>query len=164
MITLMFDYVIDVLPIGSIAAFRLVVSNFKPNEVCDSAVRNLTLLLIFLLHAIPCFLASFTDSIKSSDGQVYYGIATFNKMLLSSYPDSTASNLPDLRKYRIRFADLVRAILSLFVFASAALNHETVGSFCPKYVTERIILDIACTQAKIGFICSLLLVLIPTRK
>ncbi|XVF68247.1 hypothetical protein PTKIN_Ptkin10aG0189900 [Pterospermum kingtungense] len=153
----------NLLPTGTLLAFQLLMPIFTNNGSCDSATRPMTLVLLFLL-AISSFLASFTDSVKSSDGQVYYGLATFKGMFLFDYPDPTGSGLPDLSKYRIKFIDGVHAVLSVLVFAAVAMRDKNV-LMCfyptPKHETQEV-LDIV--PVGIGLICSLLFVVFPTRR
>ncbi|KAA8536581.1 hypothetical protein F0562_029059 [Nyssa sinensis] len=79
---------------------------------------------------MSCFLACFTDSFKSSDGQAYYGFATFREMCLFDYQAVVSSSLgvPDLSKYRMSFIDGVYAVLSVFVFVAVALREKNVLS------------------------------------
>ncbi|KAH0988618.1 hypothetical protein GBA52_000101 [Prunus armeniaca] len=65
----------NLLPTGTLLAFQLLTPIFTSNGSCDSATRPMTLILL-LLFALSCFVASLTDSVKASDGQVYYGLAT----------------------------------------------------------------------------------------
>ncbi|KAL5856800.1 hypothetical protein ACOSQ3_004258 [Xanthoceras sorbifolium] len=154
----------NLLPTGTLLAFQLLTPIFTSNGACDSATRPLTLFLLLLLAA-SCFVASFTDSVKSSDGQVYYGLATFKGLFLFDYYlDPSGSGLPDLRKYRIRFMDGVHAIMSVLVFGAVALRDKNVlGCFypMPKRETQEV-LNIA--PVGIGIICSLLFVAFPTRR
>ncbi|XWS62418.1 hypothetical protein CRYUN_Cryun06bG0009000 [Craigia yunnanensis] len=153
----------NLLPTGTLLAFQLLVPIFTNNGSCDSATRPMTILLLFLL-ALSCFLASFTDSVKSSDGQVYYGFATFKGMFLFDYPDPTGLRLPDLSNYRIKFIDGVHAVLSVFVFGAVALRDKNVLNCfypTPKQETQEV-LNIA--PVGIGLICSLLFVVFPTRR
>ncbi|KAG4163491.1 hypothetical protein ERO13_D01G174500v2 [Gossypium hirsutum] len=153
----------NLLPTGTLLAFQLLVPTFTNNGSCDAATRSMTLLLLLLL-ALSCFLASFTDSVKSSDGQVYYGFATFKGMFLFDYPDSKESDLPDLSKYRIKFMDGVHGVLSVLVFGVVALRDKNVLNCfypTPKHETEEV-LNIA--PVGVGLICSLLFVVFPTRR
>ncbi|MBA0581212.1 protein DMP3 [Gossypium raimondii] len=153
----------NLLPTGTLLAFQLLVPTFTNNGSCDAATRSMTLLLLLLL-ALSCFLASFTDSVKSSDGQVYYGFATFKGMFLFDYPDSKESDLPDLSKYRIKFMDGVHAVLSVLVFGVVALRDKNVLNCfypTPKHETEEV-LNIA--PVGVGLVCSLLFVVFPTRR
>ncbi|KAB2046121.1 hypothetical protein ES319_D01G210700v1 [Gossypium barbadense] len=153
----------NLLPTGTLLAFQLLVPTFTNNGSCDAATRSMTLLLLLLL-ALSCFLASFTDSVKSSDGQVYYGFATFKGMFLFDYPDSKESDLPDLSKYRIKVMDGVHGVLSVLVFGVVALRDKNVLNCfypTPKHETEEV-LNIA--PVGVGLICSLLFVVFPTRR
>ncbi|KAK2966103.1 hypothetical protein RJ640_025599, partial [Escallonia rubra] len=119
----------NLLPTGTLLAFQLLTPIFTNNGACDSATRPMTFLLLAVLTG-SCFLACFTDSFKSLDGQVYYGFATFNGMWLFDYPVAGSSDgaLPDLRKYRLRFIDMVHAVLSVLVFGAVALKDKNVLS------------------------------------
>ncbi|KAK9214119.1 hypothetical protein WN944_006107 [Citrus x changshan-huyou] len=157
----------NLLPTGTLLAFQLLTPIFTNNGSCDAATRLLTLLLLLLLAA-SCFLASFTDSVKSSSsGQVYYGFATFKGLFLFDYiqnPNASDHDLPDLNKYRIRFIDGVHAVLSVLVFAAVALRDKNVLSCffpTPKHETQEVS-DIV--PVGIGLICSLLFVIFPTRR
>ncbi|KAK2662866.1 hypothetical protein Ddye_001440 [Dipteronia dyeriana] len=153
----------NLLPTGTLLAFQLLTPTFTNNGACDSATRPLTLLLLVLLAA-SCFLASFTDSVKSSDGQVYYGLATLKGLFLFDYPDPSGSGLPDLRKYKIRFMDGVHAIMSVLVFGAVALRDKNVLGCLyptPKHETQQVL---NIVPVGIGLICSLLFVAFPTRR
>lgn len=154
----------NLLPTGTLLAFQLLTPIFTNNGACDSATRPLTFLLLALL-AISCFLASFTDSVKSSDGEVYYGFATFDGIFLFDCPDSEALfDGKDLRKYKIRFIDGVHAVLSVLVFVAVALREKNVVNCfypVPEHKTQEV-LDVV--PIGIGIMCSLLFVVFPTRR
>ncbi|KAL6007727.1 Protein dmp5 [Asimina triloba] len=152
----------NLLPTGTLLAFQLLIPIFTTNGACDSATRYLTQLLLALLAA-SCCLACFTDSFRSDDGQLYYGFATLNGMWLFDYP-STSATLPDLRKYKLRYIDLIHAVLSVLVFVAVALRDKNVvDCFYPQpEQTTREVLDIV--PIGIGLICSLLFVVFPTRR
>ncbi|KAL4556148.1 hypothetical protein LXL04_038791 [Taraxacum kok-saghyz] len=149
------------LPTGTLLAFQLLTPIFTNNGSCDAATRPLTTALLLLL-AISCFLACFTDSIKSDDGKLYYGFATFKGMWLFDCYDQ--KNVIDLRKYRLRFIDWVHALLSVMVFGAVALRDRNVVScFYPSPGREgQEVLDIV--PIGIGLICSALFVVFPTRR
>ncbi|KAL5566434.1 hypothetical protein UlMin_029598 [Ulmus minor] len=125
----------NLLPTGTLLAFQLLTPIFTSNgSGCDAATRPLTAILLGLL-ALSCFLASFTDSVKATDGQ-----------------------------FRIRFIDWVHAVLSVFVFGAVALRDKNVLTcFYPKprHETQEV-LDIV--PVGIGIICGLLFVVFPTRR
>ncbi|XAR56306.1 hypothetical protein NMG60_11036741 [Bertholletia excelsa] len=153
----------NLLPTGTLLAFQLLTPIFTNNGSCDAATRPLTLLLLGLL-AVSCFLACFTDSFKSRDGQVFYGFVTPKGMWLFDSPAAEAAGLPDLRKYKLRAIDVIHAMLSLLVFAAVALRDRNVlGCLYPSPGHEaKEVLDIV--PIGIGLICSLLFVVFPTRR
>ncbi|XP_023755176.1 protein DMP3 [Lactuca sativa] len=149
------------LPTGTLLAFQLLTPIFTNNGSCDAATRPLTAALLVLL-ATSSFLACFTDSIKSDDGQLIYGFATLKGMWVFDYYDP--KNVIDLRKYRLRLIDWVHALLSVLVFGAVALRDRNVVScFYPSPGREgQEVLDIV--PIGIGLICSALFVVFPTRR
>lgn len=152
----------NLLPTGTLLAFQLLTPIFTNNGTCDAATRPLTFGLLVIL-AVSCFLASFTDSFKASDGQIYYGFATPNGLWI--FDQQAVSGIPaDLRKFRLNFIDVVHAILSVLVFFAVAFRDKNVVTcFYPKpaHVTQEV-LDIV--PIGIGLICSLFFVMFPTRR
>ncbi|KAL0422240.1 UNVERIFIED_CONTAM: protein DMP3 [Sesamum latifolium] len=154
----------NLLPTGTLLTFQLLTPVFTNNGSCDTVTRNMTLVLLFML-AFSCFLASFTDSFKASDGQVYYGLATSRGMWLFDYPTVPASAMPtELSKYRMRLVDFVHAVLSVLVFVAVALRDKNVVSCLypsPGHEVQEV-LDIV--PMGIGLISSLLFVIFPTKR
>ncbi|WOG88278.1 hypothetical protein DCAR_0207513 [Daucus carota subsp. sativus] len=150
----------NLLPTGSLLALQLLTPIFTNNGSCDAATRPLTFLLLLLL-ASSCFLASFTDSFKASNGQVYYGFATFKGMWLFDYQ---AADVPDLKRYKLGFIDWIHAVSSVLVFVVLALRDKNVVTcFYPQPSHEaQEVLNIV--PIGIGFICSLLFMVFPTRR
>ncbi|XP_061371896.1 protein DMP3-like [Gastrolobium bilobum] len=155
----------NLLPTGTLLAFQILTPVFTNNGICDSVTRPLTIGLLLLL-GLSCFLACFTDTVKTSDGQVYHGLATLNGLWLFDYPDPdpSTSGLPDLRKYKVRFIDFVHALLSVLVFCAVALRDKNLlRCFYPKPEHQTLeLLDIL--PVGIGFICGLLFVVFPTTR
>ncbi|XP_043705154.1 protein DMP3-like [Telopea speciosissima] len=150
----------SLLPTGTLMAFQLLIPIFTNNGICDSLARHLTLLLLILL-SVSCFLACFTDSFKSLDGQIYYGIATSKGMWLFDYPEPST---PDLTKYKLRLIDFVHGVLTVLVFISIALRDRNVLSCFypqPKHEMQQL-LDIV--PVGVGLFCSLLFMVFPTRR
>ncbi|KAK7246910.1 hypothetical protein RIF29_41781 [Crotalaria pallida] len=159
----------NLLPTGTLLAFQILTPIFTNNGACDSATRPLTTILILLL-SFSCFLACFTDTVKTSDGKVYSGLATFNGIWLWDYvyPEEpatgTGATLPELGKYKVRLIDWVHGVLSVMVFSAMAMKDKNVLScYYPKaeHKTQEI-LDIV--PVGIGLICSLLFVVFPTTR
>ncbi|KAM7251927.1 hypothetical protein ACFE04_023810 [Oxalis oulophora] len=154
----------NLLPTGTLLAFQILTPIFTHNGSCDATTRWLTLSLLFLLAA-SCFLASFTDSVKSlSDGNVYYGFATLKGMFLFDYTGDSLTGLPDMSKYKLRFIDGVHAVLSVLVFGAVALRDKNVVMCLypmPDHEVQEV-LDIV--PIGIGLVSSLLFVVFPTRR
>ncbi|PKI53057.1 hypothetical protein CRG98_026637 [Punica granatum] len=154
----------NLLPTGTLLAFQLLTPIFTSNGTCDAATRPMTIILLGIL-AISCFLACFTDSVQTSDGQVYYGFATSKGMFLFDTAATAATaSLPDLTKNRRTFIDWVHAILSVLVFGAVALRDRNVVSClypAPGHEVQEV-LDIV--PIGIGLICSLLFMVFPTRR
>ncbi|KAK1374225.1 DUF679 domain-containing protein [Heracleum sosnowskyi] len=153
----------NLLPTGSLLALQLLTPIFTNNGTCDAATRPLTLFLLIFLAA-SCFLASFTDSYKASNGQVYYGFATFKGMWLFDYQAATATGVPDLKRYKMGVIDWIHAISSVLVFVVLALRDKNVVTcFYPQPSHEaQEVLNIV--PIGIGFVCSLLFMVFPTRR
>ncbi|KAG1328122.1 putative protein DMP3 [Cocos nucifera] len=119
---------------------------------------------LLLLLAVSCFLARFTDSLRSPDGRLYYGFATLRGMWLFDYPSPPSEALPELSKYRLRLVDFVHAVLSVLVFASVALRDKNVVDCFypqPKHETKEVLDTL---PLGVGVICGLLFVVFPTRR
>ncbi|KAL6176245.1 hypothetical protein ACLB2K_052880 [Fragaria x ananassa] len=153
----------NLLPTGTLLALQLLVPVFTNNGSCDAATRPMTLFLLLLL-ALSCFLASFTDSVKAPNGQVCYGIATPKGLFLFDSSSSATAAGADLTKYKLRFIDLVHALLSVLVFGAVALRDKNVvGCFYPMPAHEtQEVLDIV--PIGVGLLCSLLFVVFPTTR
>lgn len=155
----------NLLPTGTLLALQTITPIFTNHGSCDAATRPLTAILLTFLTA-ACFLASFTDSFKSSDGQVFYGFATFKGMWLfdSQTAKASTSGLPDLRKYKLNTVDWIHAFVSAFVLVTLAMRDRSVVScFYPQPSHEaQEVLDIV--PLGLGLICSLVFVIFPSKR
>ncbi|KAJ4965926.1 hypothetical protein NE237_017775 [Protea cynaroides] len=151
------------LPTGTVMAFQLLIPIFTKNGICDSITRHLTLLLLILL-SVSCFLACFTDSFKSSDGQVHYGIATPKGMWVFDHTAASISSVPDLSKYKLRAVDFVHGVLTVFVFFSVALRDRNVLSCFYPQPKQEIQEILYIVPVGVGVICSLLFVIFPATR
>ncbi|KAK9077054.1 hypothetical protein SSX86_005393 [Deinandra increscens subsp. villosa] len=155
----------NLLPTGTLLALQTVTPIFTNHGSCDAVTRPLTAILLGFLTAL-CFLASFTDSFKTSDGQVFYGFATFNGMWVfdSQTAAASGSGLPDLRKYKLRAVDWIHAFVSVFVLVTLALRDRSVVScFYPRPSHEaQEVLDIV--PLGLGLVCSLVFVIFPSKR
>ncbi|KAJ3681475.1 hypothetical protein LUZ60_015964 [Juncus effusus] len=152
----------NLLPTGTLLAFQILTPLFTRNGSCDQITQLLTRGLLAVL-GLTCLLASFTDSWRApQDSQVYYGFITTRGMWLFQYPDDYP--VPDLSKYKLKFIDMVHAVLSMLVFCTVALRDKNVIScFDPNPSQEaQEILDII--PLSIGFVCSLLYSVFPYKR
>ncbi|XP_057773409.1 protein DMP3-like [Salvia miltiorrhiza] len=149
----------NLLPTGTIFAFQLLTPIVTNGGSCETTTLPAALLAAL---GFSCLLASFTDSLKCSNGDVHYGFVTRRGLWLLDSPD--AAVLPDLSKFRLRGMDVVHALLSLVVFAAVALRDKNVvGCFYPMPRNEvQKLLDVA--PVAVGFLCSLLFVVFPTKR
>lgn len=153
----------NLLPTGTLLALQTVTPIFTNHGSCDVVTRPLTAMLLAFL-TIFCFLASFTDSFKTSDGQVFYGFATFKGMWVFDYQTAAASGLPDLRMYKLRGVDWIHAFVSAFVLVTLAMRDRSVVScFYPRPSHEaQEVLDIV--PLGLGLACSLVFVIFPSKR
>lgn len=108
----------NLLPTGTVLAFQALTPSFSNNGVCRTSNKYLTASLV-MFCAVICVLSSFTDSFLDSDGNLYYGIATFNGLHIFNIhhlKDNICSSSLDLWRFRIRLMDYVHAVVSLLVF------------------------------------------------
>ncbi|XP_075475515.1 protein DMP10-like [Primulina tabacum] len=132
----------NLLPTGTVLAFRTLMPSFSNKGVCETSNKCLTASLI-LFCATACFLSSFTDSfIDGADqGKLYYGIATFKGFYVFNRDDKDhedegdqlvleteekKDNTVDLSKFKLSLIDFVHAFVSLFVFLVFAFSESDV--------------------------------------
>ncbi|OVA01983.1 Protein of unknown function DUF679 [Macleaya cordata] len=146
------------LPTATILAFSI----FTPLLTNDGKCKTLNrwLMGVFLaISSASCVFFAFTDSFRTSSGRLYYGVATF-RGIWTFNGGRKRPNVPE--NYRLRWADLFHASLSLVAFLTfAALNTDVVECYyrqMPRKVTNTVPLVV-------GFVISVLFVLFPsTRK
>jgi|UniRef100_A0A2N9HVH3 hypothetical protein len=157
----------NLLPTGTLLAFQLLMPVFTQNGTCDSATGTMTFILLTIL-AFSCFLASFTDSVKGTDEQVYYGFVTSKGLWLFDCPDPSSKGLTPAKlsekKFQRGLRDWAHAILSVLVFGAVALRDKNVVQCfypMPRKETQEVlnILPIG-----IGIICSLCFTVFPTTR
>lgn len=151
----------NLLPTGTVLAFQLLSPIFTNQGTCDSVSRSMTAGLVTLC-GISCFLQSFTDSFRDKNGNVCYGLATFQGLWVI---DGSAT-LPteEAAKYRLQFIDFMHAIMSILVFAAVALfDQNVVSCFYPAPSSEAQEM-LTALPVGIGVICSMLFVVFPTNR
>ena len=151
----------NLLPTGTVLSFQLLSPLFTNQGNCDSVNRFMAASLLALCGA-SCFLLCFTDSFRDSKGNVCHGFATFRGLWVI---DGSTTLPPELdAQYRLRFIDLVHAVMSVLVFAAIALFDQNVVSCflpSPSSETQEIL---TALPVGIGVFCSMLFVAFPTQR
>ncbi|QCD79920.1 hypothetical protein DEO72_LG2g238 [Vigna unguiculata] len=146
---------IKLLPTGTVFVFQFLNPVLTNSGECDASNKSLcAVLLVFC--GFSCAFSSFTDSYTGSDKQRHYGIVTRNGL----WP-SPASDSVDLSSYRLKFGDLVHAVLSFSVFAVLGLlDSNTVKCFYPGFEsTQKRLLQVLPTA--IGVVAGGLFMIFP---
>ncbi|XP_022978764.1 protein DMP4-like [Cucurbita maxima] len=151
----------NLLPTGTVLAFQLLSPIFNNQGNCDSISRYLTAALLALC-GLSCFLQSFTDSFRDSQGNVCYGCATFRGMWIIDGSEELPA--ADAAKYRLRFIDFLHAFMSILVFSAIALFDENVVSCFYPAPSDQAQEILTSLPVGIGVFCSMLFVLFPTRR
>ncbi|KAJ7246849.1 hypothetical protein O6H91_12G099900 [Diphasiastrum complanatum] len=116
------------LPTGTFLTFQTLAPLFTNNGVCGTIEKTMTGLLV-LTFSIICYVLSFTDSITSQSGHVYYGIVT-TKGLYN--PQFTTANMPYTQgafytgptgttQFFLKGSDFVNAFLTVICFCTLSL-------------------------------------------
>ncbi|WVZ11523.1 hypothetical protein V8G54_016053 [Vigna mungo] len=123
---------IKLLPTGTFFVFQFLNPALTNNGECNGNRKSLCAILIGLC-GISCFFSSFTDSYTGNDGNRHYGLVT----PYGIFP-SPASDSIDLSSYKLKFGDLVHAVLSVAVFAVLSLlDTNTVNCFYPGFQSSQ---------------------------
>ncbi|CAM8905829.1 hypothetical protein QQ045_010214 [Rhodiola kirilowii] len=155
------SHLANLLPTGTVIAFKLLSPILSTGGECDPATRFMTMLLVAIC-ALSCFLQCFTDSFRDEDGNVCYGLATVHGLWVidgsTTLPPSTAAN------YRLHFIDFVHAFTSVLVFAAIALfDRNVVNCFYPSPSKEANEV-LTSLPIAIGVICSMVFVTFPSTR
>ncbi|KAF0927226.1 hypothetical protein E2562_031023 [Oryza meyeriana var. granulata] len=150
------------LPTGTVLAFQLLSPIVTNQGHCVLANRGMAAALIALC-ALSCFVLSFTDSFRDgSTGAVRYGFATLGGLWVI---DGGAPLDPQAAAaYRIRFLDLVHAVVSVMVFAAVALFDQNVVSCFYPVPSEGTRQVLTALPIAIGVVGSMLFVSFPTTR
>ncbi|KAK6940885.1 Protein DMP [Dillenia turbinata] len=161
---------IKLLPSCTLLAFQSLSPTFANHGNCDIPHRNLTTILIGLC-TLSCWFFSFTDSFITSDGKLYYGIATFRGLYVfnkgNAHGDEVheSTRLKDLGKFRIKVVDMIHAFFSCLMFLSLALADTDVQKcFLPgdSYATVEDLLR--SLPIGVGLFSSLIFMIFPTTR
>ncbi|XP_047175599.1 protein DMP2-like [Vigna umbellata] len=146
---------IKLLPTGTVFVFQFLNPVLTNSGECNAG--NKSLCAIFLvLCGFSCAFSSFTDSYTGTDKRRHYGIVSPKGL----WP-SPASDSVDLSSYKLKFGDLVHAVLSFSVFAVLGLlDTNTVNCFYPDFQsTQKRLLQVLPTA--IGVVAGGLFMIFP---
>ncbi|MED6157247.1 Protein dmp4 [Stylosanthes scabra] len=151
----------NLLPTGTVLSFQLLSPIFTNQGNCDSVSKFMTCTLLSL-SAFSCFLLCFTDTFRDSKGNLCHGFATFKGLWVI---DGSTTLPPELNaKYRLKFIDVVHAVMSVLVFAAIALfDQNVVNCFFPSPSDEAQEI-LTALPVGIGALCSMLFVAFPTQR
>ncbi|XP_043711957.1 protein DMP4-like [Telopea speciosissima] len=146
------------LPTATILAFTIFAPLLTNDGKCDNF--NRWLMAVFLgISAASCVFFTFTDSFRTASGRLYYGIATINGIWTFNYGGRKRPCRPS--DYKLRWADLFHASLSLIAFLTfAGSNYDVVLCYypsMPRMVTNTVPLVV-------GFVISVLFVVFPSKR
>ncbi|KAF8376973.1 hypothetical protein HHK36_030345 [Tetracentron sinense] len=145
------------LPTATILAFTIFAPLLTNDGECDTL--NLWLMGIFLaFSAASCVFFAFTDSFRTATGRLYYGVATFSGIWTFNGGRKKPCVPSD---YKLKWADLFHASLSLVAFLTFAASHNDVVECyypaMPRKVTNTVPLVV-------GFVISVLFVVFPSKR
>ncbi|EHA8591579.1 protein DMP6-like [Cocos nucifera] len=151
----------NLLPTGTVLAFQLLSPIFTNQGRCNGMNWYMTAGLVALC-GLSCFIQSFTDSFRDESGKVRHGLATFRGLWVI---DGTAPLPPEVAiKYRIKFIDLVHALMSILVFAAVALLDQNVVSCLYPNPSEEMKQVLTSLPIGIGVSGSLVFVAFPSTR
>ncbi|EEF29075.1 conserved hypothetical protein [Ricinus communis] len=145
------------LPTATILAFTIFAPLLTNDGECGPLNRWLMGVFWGLLAA-SCIFFTFTDSFRTSTGRLSYGMATFRGIWTFNGGRKRPSVPSD---YRLRWADLFHASLSMIAFLAFAGSHSDVVK-CYYPTMSRKVINIV--PLAIGFVISVLFVLFPSKR
>ncbi|BBN14014.1 hypothetical protein MPTK1_6g08200 [Marchantia polymorpha subsp. ruderalis] len=120
----------NLLPTGSYLAFQTMAPLFTNNGECGSTEKIMTAILL-LIFAIICWTLSFTDSINTEGGQVYYGLVTHRGLFNPQFASANTKlegldgyfyrGGSDPNKYIVNTFDMINGFLVVITFASLSM-------------------------------------------
>ncbi|KAJ7973965.1 DUF679 domain-containing protein [Quillaja saponaria] len=145
------------LPTATILAFSILAPLVTNDGVCTNLSRWLMGFLLAILAA-SCVFFTFIDSFRTATGRLYYGVATF-RGIWTFNGGRKKPRVPS--NYKLRWADIFHASLSLVAFLTFAGSHQdVVGCYyptMPRRLTNTLPL-------LVGFVVSVLLVMFPSKR
>ncbi|KAF3485759.1 hypothetical protein F2Q69_00057551 [Brassica cretica] len=152
----------NLLPTGSVMGFQIMCPVLTHQGQCPTiASRWLTCFLVFVC-AVSCFLLSFTDSFRDPRGKVRYGLATPSGLMVM---DGTITLTEEEKeKYKLRFIDLMHAMMSMLVFFAISMFDQNVIRCLfpvPSEDTKELLTGLPFI---IGVVCGGFFLVFPTRR
>ncbi|KAF7851697.1 hypothetical protein BT93_L3210 [Corymbia citriodora subsp. variegata] len=149
------------LPTGTLLTFEMLLPSAYGSGECTEVNTSMIHVLLGLC-SLSCFFFHFTDSFKTADGKVYYGFVTPRG--LSLFKTGLGVEVPQDERYRVRFSDLVHAVMSVMVFAAIALSdYRVTNCLFPGHVKE---MDqvMESFPVMVGIVCSSLFLVFPNTR
>uniref|UniRef100_A0ACD5T7E8 Uncharacterized protein n=1 Tax=Avena sativa TaxID=4498 RepID=A0ACD5T7E8_AVESA len=149
------------LPTGTVLAFQLLSPIVTNNGRCLPSNRAMAAALVALC-ALSCFVLCFTDSFRDGKGAVRYGFATLRG--LWAIDGGAQLDAQAAAPYRVRFLDLVHAVVTVMVFGAVALFDQNVVSCFYPVPSEDVRQVLTVLPIAIGVVGSMLFVTFPTTR
>ena len=149
------------LPTGTVLAFQLLSPLVTNNGHCLASNRAMAAALVALC-ALSCFVLCFTDSFRDGKGAVRYGFATLRGLWVID--GGAPLDAQAAAGYRLRFLDLVHAVVTVMVFAAVALFDQNVVSCFYPVPSENVRQVLTVLPIAIGVVGSMLFVTFPTKR
>ncbi|GAB4829153.1 hypothetical protein Ancab_018816 [Ancistrocladus abbreviatus] len=146
------------LPTGTLLTFEMVLPSVYGLGECTH-VSTVMMMVLLGLCTISCFFFHFTDSFRASDGKVYYGFVT--RKGLAVFKSDLDVQVPDEERFKVQFADLIHALMSVMVFLAIAFSdHRVTNCLLPGYTRE---MEEAMESfpLMVGIVCSCLFLIFP---
>ncbi|KAM7507653.1 hypothetical protein LguiA_018106 [Lonicera macranthoides] len=145
------------LPAATILAFTILAPLLTNDGQCTLLDRWIMGFFLALLAA-SCVFFSFTDSFRTANGRMYYGVATVNGIW--TFCGGRRKPCVPL-DYRLRWSDGFHACLSLVAFMTFVGSHDDVLD-CYGLVVSRKVVNVV--PLVVGFVVSVLFVMFPSRR
>lgn len=145
------------LPTATILAFTILAPLLTNDGECTNLSRWLMGCFVVFL-GVSCVFFTFTDSFRTATGSLFYGVATFRGLWTFNGGRKKPCVPSD---YRLRWADLFHASLSLIAFLTfAGSQRDVVACYfpgMPRRITNTVPLVV-------GFVISVLFVVFPSKR
>jgi len=149
---------ITLLPTTTVLIFQTLSPTFTNGGTCYTSNKYLTGFLLGFCGFL-CSFDSFTDSYTSTDGTLYYGIATSTGLLTMN---STINKLTkNMSAYKLTVIDFLHSLLSVLVFGAVALVDSNVVHCYYSNAGAGAKQVISNLPIGVGFVCTLLFLAFP---